>query len=61
MEAQDTKGRLPFMYPHSPAARPTDTSREAAEKIEGRAGILRDKCFALLKANPMTADEVASR
>lgn len=46
-------------YPAYPAARRTDTSREAAAAIAPRAKILREKVFSLLLQRPMSADQCA--
>jgi predicted ArsR family transcriptional regulator len=54
------QARVP-QYPFAPAPGKTDTSRETAEAIAGRAETLRAKALALLKREALTADEVATR
>jgi hypothetical protein len=46
-------------YPLSPGHKVDGTSRLAAEDIRPRAGILRGRVLACLRANAMTADECA--
>ena len=46
-------------YPSTPGAKATGTSTEAAEAMRPRAGILRAKVLAALRAKSMTADECA--
>ena len=50
-------------YPEAPGFKETDTetSREAAAAVDGKAGTLRDKCAGLLKVSELTADEIAFR
>jgi hypothetical protein len=46
-------------YRNLPGFKESGTSKEAAERIQGKAALLRDRCLTLLKQRPMTADEVA--
>lgn len=48
-----------FSYPHSAGHKRTDTSREAAERVD--AGTLRGKVLQALREGPATADECAAR
>ena len=50
-------------YPHVPAARRTDTSRDAAASVQSKAATLRDNALRSIKRageSGMTADEVAA-
>ena len=47
-------------YPSAPGWKRTETSRDAAKSMRGRADTLRDACLDALRTNgPMTADEIA--
>ena len=47
-------------YPYAPGFKEQgSTSEEAAHSMTGRAKTLRDHVYALLKARPRTADEIA--
>ena len=48
-------------YPETPGSKTGGTSAESARKVAGVAEILRTKCLAALKVQPMTADELAAR
>ena len=50
-----------YSYPHAPAARPADTSREARDVIEPSVAEYRQKCLAVLAGGDYTADEIAAR
>lgn len=47
-------------YPSSPGSKVSGTSAEAAQSMEPKAKLLRDKCLQVLRRGPKTADEVAS-
>lgn len=52
--------RLADRYPNAPAARGTDTSRQAAEAVKPRVVSLQERVLEILKdGDGMTADEVA--
>lgn len=48
-------------YPNVPGAWRSRTSRAAAEAVKPRAATLRGQVLAMLKAEALTADEVAAR
>ena len=60
-----TANQIPFLfldrYPNTPAARPVDTSQEAAKAVEPTVAEYRQKVLAMLRHNDYTADEIASR
>ncbi len=50
-----------FSYPHAPGHRHRATSREAAAEIAGRASILRERVFALVRdQGPMAEFEITA-
>ena len=51
----------PVTYPNRPGHRDTDTSKEAAAAVEGRAVTLRGHALDLLRRESLTADEIAAR
>lgn len=58
---KDTLGDVPFDYPARPGWKEGETSREAAQAIEGRAGGLRRSALAYIRTHPgHTADEIAN-
>ena len=48
------------LYPTHPGWKKTDTSKQAAKEIAPKAENLRNIVFRMIKANPMSADEVAA-
>lgn len=46
-------------YPNRPGFKARATSEDAADAIAPKAETLRNKCFRMLQAKPMTADECA--
>jgi predicted HTH transcriptional regulator len=50
---------LNFKYPNRPGYRNRSTSEDAADAIAPQAESLRNKCYRMLQAKPMTADECA--
>jgi predicted transcriptional regulator len=58
-----TRGFFPDepTYPHAPGWRDPETSREAAEAMEPRAGTLRAAALAFIRAHPHhTSNEIAA-
>ena len=47
------------LYPHTPGAKRTGTSKLAADSMRERAPTLRDRVLSILKLESLTADEVA--
>lgn len=50
-----------YRYPDVPGHRDTDTSRAAADSMRESATTLRGRCLAVLRVEPLTADEAAAK
>jgi hypothetical protein len=51
----------PERYPSRPGWRARDTAKSAAEAMEPKAPLLRDRVLAEIRKRPSTADEIAAR
>lgn len=60
---KDLFGDELYHYPLNPGWKAPGTSREAAERIEPSASVLREQVFETLAASPggLTADEIATK
>ena len=49
-----------FSYPHAPGFKEHDTSKKAAESVQGTVVFLREMCLSRLGYAPATPDEIAA-